>query len=181
MEEPDPHVVRAAKAGDLVAFESLVRRYQADVYRFTLHLIRDGTAAEEITQDTFVRAYRSLGRYRGDSRFSTWLFSIARNCVRDEFRRSARQARLTKRLEAGERSEPRVEATTAPEIHEALAALPRELLEPVVMIDMFGLSYREVSKATGVSEGTIKSRMHRARQQLADMLGPDAKDGADEI
>ncbi len=181
MEEPDPHVVRAAKAGDLSAFEALVRRYQLDVYRFSLHLTRDAPAAEDVTQDTFVRAYRSIGRYRGNSRFSTWLFSIARNCIHDEYRRAARQARLTTKLEAGEASHAAADATSAPEVREALATLPRDLLEPVVMIDLFGFSYREVSQLSGVSEGTIKSRMHRARQQLADLLGPDVREDADEI
>ena len=180
MEEPDPHVVRAAKAGDLEAFESLVRRYQGDVYRFVLHLARDPSAAEDITQDAFVRAYRFLKRYRGDSRFSTWLFSIARNCVYDEFRRATRRVRLNASLDAHDVVEERADQTAALEVRDALATLPEELRESVVIIDMFGFSYREASQVTGTPEGTLKSRAHRGRERLLSILGPQAEERADE-
>lgn len=181
MEEPDPHVVAAARGGDLRAFESLVRRYQSDVFRFCLHLVSDRSLAEDVTQDTFIRAYRFLKRYRGDSRFSTWLFSIARNCVQDEFRRAGRRARLVQKMEVHSETEPAADRTSRPEVTEALATLPRELLEPVVMIDVFGFSYREVSTITGVAEGTIKSRVHRGRERLVALLGPQSEADADEV
>lgn len=180
MEEPDPHVIRAATAGDLEAFESLVRRYQADVYRFVLHLTGDPTIAEDITQDAFVRAYRFLKRYRGDSRFSTWLFSIARNCANDEFRRAGRRSRLNASLEAHELPEQHRDKTGAIEVREALATLPQELLESVVVIDMFGFSYREAAQLTGTPEGTLKSRAHRGRERLVALLGPHSEEHADE-
>ena len=180
MEEPDPHVIRAAKAGDLKAFESLVRGYQGDVYRFVLHLTGQPAMAEDITQDCFVRAYRFLKRYRGESRFSTWLFSIARNCVYDEFRRAGRRGRLTESLEARDVAEEQSDATSAVEVREALATLPHELRESVVIIDMFGFSYREASRLTGTPEGTLKSRAHRGRERLIAMLGPHSEEQADE-
>lgn len=180
MEEPDPHVLRAATAGDLEAFESLVRRYQGDVYRFVLHLTGETSSAQDITQDTFVRAYRFLKRYRGDSRFSTWLFSIARNCAHDEFRRVGRRARLSATLEARELPEERIDRTSEIEVREALATLPQELLESVVIIDMFGFSYHEASHLTGTPEGTLKSRAHRARERLVALLGPHSEEQADE-
>ena len=180
MEEPDPHVIHAAKAGDLQAFEGLVRRYQGDVYRFVLHLARDPTAAEDITQDAFVRAFRFLKRYRGDSRFTTWLFSIARNCVHDEFRRAGRRLRLRESVGANELEEVRADAGARVEVREALATLPRELLESVVIIDMFGFSYREAAQLTGTPEGTLKSRAHRARERLVSILGPDSEEHVDE-
>ena len=185
MEEPDPHVIRAAKAGDLKAFESLVRSYQGDVYRFVLHLTGQSSSAEDITQDCFVRAYRFLKRYRGDSRFSTWLFSIARNCVYDEFRRAGRRGRLNESLEAHGPvdqvlAEAGADATAAVEVREALAMLPNELRESVVIIDMFGFSYREASQLTGTPEGTLKSRAHRGRERLISMLGPHSEERADE-
>lgn len=180
MEEPDPHVIRAAKAGDLQAFEGLVRRYQGDVYRFVLHLARDPTVAEDITQDAFVRAFRFLKRYRGDSRFTTWLFSIARNCVHDEFRRAGRRLRLNESVEAHELPEARADPSAGIEVRDALATLPHELLESVVIIDMFGFSYREAAQLTGTPEGTLKSRAHRARERLVSILGPDSEEHVDE-
>lgn len=181
MDEPDPHVVAAARGGDLRAFEGLVRRYQGDVFRFCLHLVSDRSLAEDVTQETFIRAHRFLPRYRGDSRFSTWLFSIARNCVQDEFRRAGRRASLVQKIERRASLQQAPDETSAPEVREALATLPRELLEPVVMIDIFGFSYREVSAITGTPEGTVKSRVHRARERLIAALGPQSEADADEI
>jgi RNA polymerase sigma-70 factor, ECF subfamily len=97
--EPDPQLVAAARAGDLDAFSQLVRRYQGHVWRLSFHLVRNDAVADDVTQDAFVRAYRFLSRYRGESRFSTWLFSITRNCAIDELRRAGRRKRLSDRLE----------------------------------------------------------------------------------
>ena len=180
MEEPDPHVIRAAKAGDLQAFEALVRRYQGDVYRFVLHLARDPTLAEDITQDAFVRAFRFLKRYRGDSRFTTWLFSIARNCMHDEFRRAGRRLRLNETVGSHEVLDVSADSGAGIEVREALATLPHELLESVVIIDMFGFSYREAAQLTGTPEGTLKSRTHRARERLVSILGPQSEERVDE-
>jgi RNA polymerase sigma-70 factor, ECF subfamily len=180
VEEPDPRVISAARAGDARAFESLVRRYQADVYRFVLHLIRDPQAAEDITQESFVRAFRFLRRYRGDSRFTTWLFSIARNCVVDETRRWGRRHRVADRVGRERDAFMSPDQTLAVEVREALATLPQELLEPVVLIDVFSLSYRETAEMLSVAEGTIKSRVHRAREQLIALLGPQGEERADD-
>jgi RNA polymerase sigma-70 factor, ECF subfamily len=169
MQEPDPQTVSAARRGELGAFEDLVRLYQADVWRFSYHLLRDEQMADDVSQDALVRAYRFLDRYRGDSKFSTWLFSITRNCALDELRRVGRRKRLAERIEA---PEPGLDQTVAVEVREAVHALPLELREPVVLIDMFGSSYREVAQMLGVPEGTIKSRMHRARELLAVSLRP---------
>jgi RNA polymerase sigma-70 factor (ECF subfamily) len=87
VQDPDPRVLARARAGDAAAFEELVRTYQADVFRFAWHLTRDRTAAEDVTQDAFLRAYRFLGSYRGDSKFSSWLLRITRNCAMDALRR----------------------------------------------------------------------------------------------
>lgn len=172
MDEPDPQVVAAAKAGDLGAFEGLVRRYQGDTWRLAYHLLRDHSLADDVTQEAFVRVFRFLPRYRGDSKFSTWLFSIVRNCAMDELRRLGRRSAATRRALAGE-SAVTSDPGTRLEIKEALAGLPLDLLEPVVMIDMFGLSYKEAGAVLGIPEGTVKSRVHRARSTLARVLGPE--------
>ena len=167
--EPDPDVVRAAQNGDTVAFEQLVRRYQAEVWRLCVQLLRDETLADDVTQDVFVRAFRFLPRYRGESKFSTWLFSISRNCALDEMRRAGRRKRTRERLE----SEPprgSGDHTLGVEVRESLGTLPLDLREPVIFIDMFGCSYNEVARILGLPVGTIKSRVHRARGRLAVLL-----------
>ncbi|MDQ3985867.1 MAG: sigma-70 family RNA polymerase sigma factor [Actinomycetota bacterium] len=179
MNEPHPEVVRDAQSGDLESFAELVRAYQADVWRLARHLLRDPTAADDVTQDTFVRAYRFLRRYRGDSKFSTWLFSIARNCALDEIRRSGRNQRVAGRVRA-EPHEPDPPPVKRLEIREALQELSVELREPVVLIDMLGASYKEASETLATPVGTVKSRVHRAREQLAHLLLAE-EEGAGEL
>lgn len=179
MAEPDPQLVAAARAGDLDGFAALVRRYQADVWRLGFHLVGDAALADDVAQDAFVRAFRFLPRYRGESRFSTWLFTITRNCALDELRRAGRQRRLHDDLDAlaaPSRSDHGVRL----EVREALGELPRELREPVVLIDMFGVSYGEVAAMLEVPLGTIKSRVHRARALLSRALGGPSRESADE-
>jgi RNA polymerase sigma-70 factor, ECF subfamily len=179
VDEPDPQVVQAARSGDLSAFETLVRRYQSDVWRLSFHMVRNETVADDVTQDAFVRAFRFMHRYRGESRFSTWLFSIARNCAIDELRRSTRRSRVVQRAEAefdlGEAGDE-----ISIEIRELIGRLPLDVREPIVLIDMFGMSYREVAKVMRVPEGTVKSRVHRGREILAGQLSPRAKEGFSE-
>lgn len=175
MDEPDPQLLRSAQRGDLRAFEDIVRRYQADVWRLCLHLLGDRTLADDVAQDALVRIYRFLPRYRGDSKFSTWLFSITRNCCLDELRRTKRRRSVRERLEA-QPSPSRGDPNLGVEVREAIAGLPFELREPVVLIDMFGESYREAARILRVPEGTVKSRVHRARSMLARTLGAEAAD-----
>lgn len=179
MNEPDPDVVRAAQNGSVAAFEQLVRRYQGEVWRLCLQLLRSESLADDVTQDAFVRAYRFLPRYRGESKFSTWLFSISRNCAYDEMRKAGRRRRMKERLEA-ERTTQRGDPTLAIEVREALDSLSLELREPIVFIDMFGCSYKEVSTILGVPLGTVKSRVHRGRELLADFLGIAGEESSNE-
>lgn len=182
VDEPDPTVVEAARRGDPAAFEELVRAYQPHAWRLCFHLSGDAEVASDITQEAFVRVYRFLPRYRGESKFGTWLFSIVRRCALDELRRSARRKRIADRL----RSQPQPlgrasdDAPSGIEVREAVVELPMDLREPVVLIDMLGESYRDVAAVLGVPEGTIKSRVHRARQLLLEMLRADDRERSDE-
>ena len=169
MNEPDPALVWAARGGDVDAFGQLVRAYQADVWRLSLYLLRNREAADDVTQECFVRAFRFISTYKGRSKFTTWLLSIARNCAVDEVRRSGRRKRIEQGLRA-ESSEVSRDLTSGIEVREALAELPMELREPVVLIDMLGLSYLEVAHVLRLPVGTVKSRVHRARTTLADRL-----------
>jgi RNA polymerase sigma-70 factor, ECF subfamily len=178
--EPEPQVVGAARTGDLAAFESLVRAYQGDVWRLCYQLVRDRSVADDVTQDAFLRAFRFLPRFRGDAKFSTWLFTIARNCALDELRRAGRRRTLEHALERAD--EPRTpEPSARMEIREAVAGLSLELREPLVFIDMFGLSYSEVGTILGLPLGTVKSRVHRARHRLAEHLAGDVERARGEI
>src|SRR3954451_11268899 len=80
MQDPDPRTLGPAQAGALPALEGLVRSYQADVWRFAYHLTRDRALADDVTQEAFIRAFRFLGSYRGDAKFTSWLFRSAREC-----------------------------------------------------------------------------------------------------
>src|ERR671918_1390015 len=97
VEEPEPALVRAAAAGDLAAFEQLVRAYQQRIWRFLRRLLGDAAAAEDVAQETFLRVYRRLPTYSFESKFSTWVFQIARNAGIDEVRSRDRRARLVER------------------------------------------------------------------------------------
>ena len=180
MVEPDPLVVAAARAGDIDAFAKLVRRYQGDVWRLSFQLVRDESLADDVTQEALVRAFRFLSRYRGESKFSTWLFTITRNCALDEIRRARRRRRLQDHLDE-QRTLESVDHGQGLEVREALGALPLDLREPVVLIDMFGASYAEASAMLSVPIGTVKSRVHRARQALARALHPARSEHADEV
>lgn len=177
MNEPDPELIRAAAAGDAAAFEELVRVYQAYVWRFLRHLLSDPELAQDITQETFVRVYRRLGTFRFDSKFSTWVFQVARNAGIDALRSRQRRDRLTATLQVRPRtSEPNGEL--AVELGSALQSLKPKLREAFLMIEALGLSYREAGLALGVPEGTVKSRVFKARRQLVSWMraGEEAAD-----
>lgn len=170
LDEPDPQILSSARKGDARAFEQLVRAYQADVWRLCLHLMGNRAQADDVTQEAFVRIYRFLPRFRGDSKFSTWVFAIARNCALDEMRRTKRRQVLVERAHM-QREPVHEQGSSMVEVRDALKGLALELREPIVLIDMLGESYRDAAKVLGVPEGTVKSRVHRGRLQLAEALG----------
>lgn len=168
-------MVRRARGGDLAAFEDLVRAHQADVYRLALHFVRDPPTAEDVTQEAFVHAYHSLRRFRGGSKFSTWLFRITRNCAVDAIRRRERRRTYEQAAESREISvdEPALRVA----LQDAIDSLSPDLREPFVLIEVFGLSYAEAAVVLGAPSGTLKSRMHRARRLLMDALDGEERTG----
>jgi RNA polymerase sigma-70 factor (ECF subfamily) len=180
--EPEPETIGRARDGDLRAFESLVRDYQADVWRFAFHLTRDRALAEDVTQEAFLRAFKALNSYRGQAKFSSWLLRIVRNCAIDAYRKTRRETPVAGQTEptAGDR---RAAGTGAWDdrlaIEDALRALPAALREPFVVIEVLGFDYREASAILGLRVGTVKSRMHRARSQLIRALSES--EVADEV
>lgn len=179
MEDPHPRVLAAARRGDARAFEELVRIYQADIWRLCFHLVGSHTLADDVTQDAFVRAFRFLPRYRGDAKFSTWLFSIARNCALDELRKAGRRRRIEDALQA-QPDRHLSEPSLGIEVREAVASLALDLREPLVLIDVMGQTYAEVADAMRLPLGTVKSRVHRARELLAHALADRHQDTTNE-
>ena len=171
MRDPDPRTLARARQGDLDAFEDLVRAYQADVWRFAYHFTRDRSMADDVTQDAFLRAFRFLKSFRGDSKFTSWLFRIARNCAMDALRQRSGLAAKEPPPPLGP---PDPQARL--EIQTALAAVSAEHREPFLLIEVFGLSYQEAADVLNVRVGTVKSRMHRARQAMMAALALDEED-----
>ena len=162
MLEADPHIIRTAAAGDHRAFEVLVRTYQEPVVRFLAHLLSDRALADDIAQETFLRCYQKLDGYSYEGRFSTWLLRVAHNAGVDAIRGRTRRERLGPHGGSAP-TDPVLRA----ELVAALATLPVRLREPLLLVEVTGLRYREAAEVLGVPEGTVKSRVAHARSRLA--------------
>jgi RNA polymerase sigma-70 factor, ECF subfamily len=180
VQETDPAVIRAAMAGDLSAFEQIVRLHQQSVWRFLRRLLGDAATAEDITQETFLRVHRRLPDYAFRSSFTAWVFRIAHNAGVDELRARARRDRLAPALAASPSTAP---ATTGRagearvELEAALATLPVDLREALLLIEVLGLRYAEAATVLSVPVGTVKSRVFTARMRLAAWARADEDDG----
>jgi RNA polymerase sigma-70 factor (ECF subfamily) len=182
-EEED--LFRRLQAGDIEAVRILFERYRPRVYRVCLHYTGNAEDARDIVQETFVRAYRAVGQFRGDSALSTWLTRIAMNlCL--NFRRDRRTAAtlLDQREELVRRNMPPV-APRGPEeearrrelaerIHQLVGTLPKRERMAFVMKFYNDMKIREISEAMQISEGTVKSFLHRAVVTLREALAPDS-------
>jgi|EndMetStandDraft_3_1072993.scaffolds.fasta_scaffold180035_2 RNA polymerase sigma-70 factor (ECF subfamily) len=165
VQEPDPQVIRAAAQQDQAAFSELVRAYQAHVWRFLRHLLGDDALAEDVTQETFIRVYRKLHTFEFRSKFSTWILNVARNAGTDELRARQRRARLVDRLSVPE--PPQRDPSLRVEIAAAIDGLTPKLRETLLLVELFGFTYRETAEVLGIPEGTAKRRVFDARKQLA--------------
>lgn len=168
--------VTLAQRGDDKAFTELVRRYQDRIYRFLLRLTRSPDDALDLTQDTFLRAYQGLDRWRPDALFRTWLFRIARNVAFDRLRRD----KLVEFVELA----PDVDlpdTTAGPEaivetaqrlrqLEAALERLPAEHREILLLREIEDMAYDEIAVVLNLNVGTVKSRLARARAALLDKL-----------
>ena len=180
----DKHIVAQARRGELSAFEELVTRYEKRVYAIALRSSGSPEDAADITQEVFLRAWRSMKDFRGDSGFATWLFRITMNqCV--DYARHKQSQPLTQPLVQGEDDEerelPLPDTAPSPEEHMENSELGRELAAAldevsdehrriVLLRDVSGMSYTEIAEILEVSEGTVKSRLSRARIALRKIL-----------
>ena len=190
--DPDAALVEAAASGSREAFDELVRRHQAAIVTLARALTAGRGDAEDLAQEVFVRAWRSLRGFRGDSAFRTWLHRVAINVVRTSQTRRSRLMRIF--VTAGETRDeaaPSMEVADDQEavddalarrqiVERALATLPDDLRLAVTLRDLQGLDYKEIAAALRVPLGTVESRIFRARQRLKPLLAPLLKRGGDD-
>jgi RNA polymerase sigma-70 factor (ECF subfamily) len=188
--EVDAQLVERVKRGDTRAFEMLVVKYQRRVERLIGRMVRDVDLVPDIAQETFIRAYRALPQFRGDSAFYTWLYRIAVNTAKKalvELKRDPvmTEAARAKNDEGDETSRSDNELTTAetPEavlaskqvaatVNAAIEALSEDLRQAIVLREIEGLSYEEIAEVMKCPIGTVRSRIFRAREAIAERLRP---------
>lgn len=166
----------AAGAGDRGALGRFVRDTQADVWRLAAHLV-DRDAADDLTQETYERALRALPTFRGDSTARTWLLAIARHTCMDALRRRTRTRLRDQRLRASEGDDV-VAPTSGVELDDLLAGLDPDRRSAFVLTQLLGYSYAEAGEVCGCPVGTIRSRVARARAELAHGWGITAAEGS---
>ena len=172
--EPIESLVREAQDGDVWAFEQVYRRTSGRVYSICLRMSGDSDRATELVQDVFVRVWEKLPGFRGDSQFTTWLHRLTVNLVLQERRsRGRREAREVGSgdLERYGRAARRAMPGTRIDLERAIASLPDKARRVLVLRDIEGYKYDEIAQITGVSLGTVKAQIHRARGLVKEALG----------
>jgi RNA polymerase sigma-70 factor (ECF subfamily) len=179
-EESDEQLMRRFQAGDARAFETLVRRHRSAIWNFLLRHVGDRARAEDLLQETLLRAVKASAEWEDRARVTTWLFTIARNLATDELRRAVHRraepldgrgddspAPIDGAAADGLQPDAAVEgALLRPRLEAALAALPADQREVFVLREHGGLGFREIAEVTGVPENTVKSRMRYALEGL---------------
>ena len=185
--EADQQLVERAQRGDKYAFELLVSKYQRKLARLLSRFIRDPAEIEDVTQEAFIKAYRALPSFRGDSAFYTWLYRIGINTAKNFLVAQGRRAPTTtvvdsEEAESFEESDllkdvntPEAELLTkeiAKTVNEAMSSLPEDLRQAIALREIEGLSYEEIAEIMNCPIGTVRSRIFRAREAIAEKLRP---------
>lgn len=174
---PDIELCRMAAAGNIAAFELIYARYHRRTYSLTLRMTSSQTEAEDLTQEVFIQLFRKIGSFRGDSAFSTWLHRLTVNQVLMHFRR--RSVKNERTSDDGEIPEQTVHGTANPNkmpvidriaLKNAIAELPNGYRNVFVLHDVEGFEHEEVARLMGISVGTSKSQLHKARLKLRGLL-----------
>ena len=185
--EQEAAVIEKIKNGDVNAYEELVRAYEKNVYNLALRMTGNSEDASDMSQEAFIKAYNSLSGFRGDSKFSVWLYRIVSNVCLDFLRGKKRRSAVSLSVEnddgeevqldlADEALSPQVlleRSLTRDAVKRGLDALPAEHREILLLREIQGLSYEEIGQALGLEEGTVKSRIFRARKKLCAFLTAD--------
>lgn len=183
----DQELVVRAQGGDKRAFELLVLKYQRRIARLLSRLIRDPVEIEDVTQEAFIKAYRALPSFRGESAFYTWLYRIAINTAKNYLAASGRRPQIATGY-SDEDDEPQDVAEQIPDYHtpeselsnreivstvnEVVDGLPEELRTAITLREMDGLSYEDIASMMNCPIGTVRSRIFRAREAIAAKLRP---------
>lgn len=174
---PDIDLCRLAADGSLAAFEVIYERYNRRTYSLCLRMLGNQTEAEDLTQDVFVQLYKKIGSFRGDSAFSTWLHRMTVNQVLMHFRK--RSVKSEKTSEDGELPDQAVAGTGNPSkmpivdriaLKNAISKLPKGYKNVFMLHDVEGYEHEEVARIMGISVGTSKSQLHKARLKLRGLL-----------
>lgn len=185
--EQELHWIRRVLDGDVNAFEHLVQAYEKNIYNLALRTLGNPQDAEDVTQEAFLKAYRSLSCFRGDSKFSVWLYRIVSNLCLDQLRAKSRRPSqsLTVEDDEGEIDELEIpdehfspeklldRKLTRESVQRGLASLPDESRQILLLREIQGLSYEEIGLALDLEPGTVKSRIFRARKRLCAFLMQD--------
>jgi RNA polymerase sigma-70 factor (ECF subfamily) len=185
--EIDRQLVARAQRGDKQAFELLVEKYQRKLARLLSRFIRDPAEVEDVTQEAFIKAYRALPAFRGDSAFYTWLYRIGINTAKNYLMAMGRRAPTSTEVEAeeaeGYEEGEQLRDINTPEslllsneiaetVNRTIEGLPEELRTAIQMREIEGLSYEDIAKAMNCPIGTVRSRIFRAREAIAEQLRP---------
>jgi RNA polymerase sigma-70 factor (ECF subfamily) len=190
----DAELVQRVQRGDKKAFDLLVMKYQRKIMRLLSRMIRDQSEIEDVAQEAFIKAYRALPQFRGDSAFYTWLYRIAINTARNWLASSGRRPSAPNAIENedGETfneadnltdiSTPESMAASreiAETVNAAIEDLPEELRTAIVLREIEGMSYEDIAQSMGCPIGTVRSRIFRAREAVAARLRPLLGNDAD--
>ena len=190
----DRQLVARAQRGDKQAFELLVEKYQRKLARLLSRFIRDPVEVEDVTQEAFIKAYRALPAFRGDSAFYTWLYRIGINTAKNYLMAMGRRAPTSTEVEAEEaegfEEGEQLRDINTPEslllsneiartVNTTIEQLPEELRTAIQMREIEGMSYEDIAKAMDCPIGTVRSRIFRAREAIAEQLRPLLDTGKD--
>jgi len=183
----DRQLVERAQRGDKRAFELLVEKYQRKLGRLLARFIRDPAEVEDVTQEAFIKAYRALPAFRGDSAFYTWLYRIGINTAKNYLMALGRRAPTSTEVEAGEAESLEdgeqlrdintpesllLSAEIARTVNATIEGLPEELRTAIQLREIEGMSYEDIARIMECPIGTVRSRIFRAREAIAERLRP---------
>lgn len=182
-EVSEKKIIEKVLGGDANAFEELVLKYEKTVYNLALRMVGDRDDASDMTQEAFIKAYGSLSSFRGDSKFSVWIYRIATNVCLDFLRSKSRKQQVSLTVSDDDedaqldipdpKADPEhqlIKKISMQSVEEGLKTLPDKQRQILVMRELGGMSYAEIGAALSLEEGTVKSRIFRARKRLCAFL-----------
>lgn len=183
-EVSEKKIIEKVLGGDANAFEELVLKYEKTVYNLALRMVGDRDDASDMTQEAFIKAYGSLSSFRGDSKFSVWIYRIATNVCLDFLRSKSRKQQVSLTVSDDDdedaqldipdpKADPEqqlIKKISMQSVEEGLKTLPDKQRQILVMRELGGMSYAEIGAALSLEEGTVKSRIFRARKRLCTFL-----------